>query len=658
MPLQVKVIRRESSLSLNNMGCIDLRLIQNLSKRVRIGDRTGLERSLEAADEDEVHALKEQLRACRKQTLTVLAFHPAVQKCRKKIEKFSKNKTIVALANIERGRNVSYIAADGKLLQQDKISLASEDRKAGISSGDKLYVFTPDSNASVRWAVLNCHDYSHVNLLQKLQDEEIELLVVITHNAAQKLYWEYARADVHRLFCFVVIANAGELGGSAVFAPFRRTGKEKNAALNLASQIFGATGQTEIDVNLSLDIGYLRSLRQTYAENGYASEVDGADISPISPPQRFLKTDDGCEAGPIASIDVKTVFLAWNSVNPRVAFCQLASLPLKVYTDNAYRLDRDTPSALRLRGGLDAKLRELELRCVQEDKNEAWELAEQEEKIKGKAGIRKKQEKIPKKGVGTLDFLVFPEVFIPRSYIPKLQAFSNKNNTIIVAGVDYPASENANECLIIAPHVEPTAYRKITRSQYDACGIDKKSPRLMLKRGNKLLRFENGQGATFGVLICYDFSHLELMAAINLDNGKTKPLDFLMVVSHNPSGDLYRYCCISDAHRFYQHTLMCNVAEYGGSGIFAPTREAGTRRVLCEVGKGIEAIGMRRLDLAGQRAARTVSDEYLHKGLYMRKPGLYQHTLVFSEEENRAWRTPPRHPPGTTNLQIECGASP
>jgi predicted amidohydrolase len=616
MPLQVKVIRRQSSLALNSMGCIDLRLIQNLSKRIRIGDRAGLERSLVAADEDEVRALKDQLRACRKQTLTVLAFHPAVQKCREKIEKFSKNKTIVALANIERGRNVSYIAADGKLLQQDKISLASEDRKAGISSGDKLYVFTPDSNASVRWAVLNCHDYSHINLLQKLQNEEIELLVVVTHNAAQKLYWEYARADVHRLFCFVVIANAGELGGSAVFAPFRRTGKEKNAALNLASQIFGATGQTELDVNVSLDIGYLRSLRQTFTENGYASEVDGADISPISPPQRFLKTDDNKQAGPVTGIAVETVNLEWNSVNPRVAFCQLASLPLKVYTDNAYHLDLDPPSSQRLRVGLDAKLLELKQRCVQEDGNEAWAFGEQQVKAEGK-----------------LDFLIFPEVYIPRSYIPTLQAFSNDNNTIVVAGVDYPENEIANECLIIAPNVEPAAYRKITRSQYDACGIDKKSARLELKRGDKLLRFENKDGASFGVLICYDFSHLELMAAINLDNGKTKPLDFLMVVSHNPSGDLYRYCCISDAHRFYQHILMCNVAEYGGSGIFAPTREAGTRRVLCEVGKGIEAIGMRRLDLAGQRAARAASDEDLHKGLYMRKPGLYQHTIVFSEEE-------------------------
>lgn len=85
-----------------------------------------------------------------------MAYDPAVATCKEEIRHRSDNKTIVALAGVQKGKNVSYIACDTRLFEQCKISLASEDRKDKVSSGDELYIFE-SKHGSVSWAVLNCH---------------------------------------------------------------------------------------------------------------------------------------------------------------------------------------------------------------------------------------------------------------------------------------------------------------------------------------------------------------------------------------------------------------------------------------------------------------------------------------------------------------------
>jgi predicted amidohydrolase len=612
---QVKITRKKSRLSLNDDGYVELRLIQNLSRRARLGERSGLGRPTTKASQEEVSSLKAQLAQSRVGTLTVMAYDPAVAACKEEIRQRSENKTIIALAGVQKGKNVSYIASDTKLVEQSKISLASEDRKDKVSSGDELYIFE-SNHGSVSWAVLNCHDYSHADLVRKLQDERIELLVVVAYNAAHKLYLEYAYADMHRLFCFIVIANIGEMGGSGVFAPFRSIGREKNARLSAGGQLFATHGTSAVDVDVPLDIGLLRSLRQKYSEEGYTAQVTGSEIDPIAPPQSFLKTGDGQAVGLLTAAAVRRKQLEWNSFNPQVAFCQLDSLSMDTYLETGYRLDgAETPALLNsLRG----KLAELEQRFAFKN---------------------------PRPEVGPTvpgpDFIVFPEVYIPRDFIPDLQDFSDRNYTIVIAGMAYPKDKNVNDCLVIVPRTMRRGakrqliytYRKLSRSQYDA-QRPKHKGRMQLTRGARLLRFENSGGRRFGVLICYDVSHFELVHQINTDGGQ-EPLDLLFVVSHNPFGDLYRYCCMADAHRFYQHIVMCNVAAYGGSGVFAPTRGPGTRRVLAEVGKGVEAIGLVKMDLTGQRNARAASEEKLHEGSFMRKPGIFQRRIVFIESKKK-----------------------
>jgi len=139
------------------------------------------------------------------------------------------------------------------------------------------------------------------------------------------------------------------------------------------------------------------------------------------------------------------------------------------------------------------------------------------------------------------------------------------------------------------------------------------------------LRFVHPGLGTFGVLICYDLSHFEILWAINHGQHRD-PVDILFVVANNPDGKLYRACCLADCHRFYQYIALCNVAKYGRSGIFGPLRTAGERQVLLDAGAGGEAVVAAEVDLAGLRAARAATDEDLDRGRhsFRKKPGVFQ----------------------------------
>lgn len=306
------------------------------------------------------------------------------------------------------------------------------------------------------------------------------------------------------------------------------------------------------------------------------------------------------EAGPPRIDNVLDVPTDWNLTEPRVALSQLRHMgadAYDVYYETMYRI-RQRPACGAFEYLLLFKLLELEARCRQ----------------LGEA-----------KSNSLLDLLVLPEVFVPRSFLPTLQGFSNRMGAIIVAGIDYPdggEEENANECVIIRPYQRPFEYRKITRSQYDACRSEN-GDRMPMCRGSNLVRFVNEYGRGFGVLICYDFSHFDLPWNLNL-SGRETPLDLIVVVAHNPFGDLYRACCIADSHRFYQYIVMSNVSKFGGSGIFAPSRRLGARQVLMEAGKEVETISLTELDLDGLISSRQMRDQELHGGLFMRRPGVFQ----------------------------------
>lgn len=602
--MNLTIVKQESSLSAGETGEISLQLVQSSVGAPLVGERNaiGEAQRLPAASEADVENCRKILSSGSSESLTVLSYHPGILGIKDELAHLAMDRTIVALGGSKSNQqDVTFIASKGKLLEQPKISLSSEDRINGISKGNYLYLFSKsvDQPELVSWAVLNCHDYTDVRLLRALQDAQVELVVVVAYNPASRLFWKYAIADMHRLFSYIAIANVAEFGGSGVFAPFRRIGRQKHAQISAAGQLFGSRGNAEFAVNVALDIEELRLLRSEFSTAGFESRALQRSVeteyTPMVPSEHFLHTFDRGPGAPVLNQEsVIEKEIDWNSNGTRIAVAQLNHLD--VYVESRYRI-RNHPSCADFEQLLDVQLLELETRCRALGATQSGSL---------------------------LDFLVLPEVFVPRTYIHELQRFSKRLGATIVAGVDYPGTsltENANECIVICPDGNQHVYRKITRSQYDAVSIDA-AGRMKMERGGELFRFRNADGYSFGVLICYDFSHLDLVEKINIANGR-EPLHVLMVIAHNPFGELYRSCCIADAHRFYQYVVMSNVAKYGGSGVFAPCRTAGSRQVLAEAGKNVETIALLELDLPSLRVARHAADSELRTGTFMRKPGLF-----------------------------------
>lgn len=589
---------------------LPVRLFQDKAEQPLLGDRDALRRVQHPDGALVQHAatFADRLSRTQPEELSVLSFHEGAAGNLARLKDLSGTRSIVTLGGIDAGgRNLTLIATGGAVIEQAKMSLASEDDAEGVVSGDELNVFHNDhDSATVRWAVLNCHDYTHADIVARLLEQRIELLIVVTLNTATQLYWEYAAADVHRLFCFVVIVNAAELGGSAAFVPFRRIGNQPNAGFRTAGQIFSTRGPVETTALVELDVRELRRLRAEYGEVGLAGpkNMNSAAYAPLAPSEHFMSSHDR-GAGPPPVSNIVDVELDWDGDDPLVAVVQLDSMPAGDYVACRYRL------------------RNLDL-----VEGRAGEVARFEEGIRLRLEALDRQLPEPLPGRARLDFLVFPEVFVSRGFAEEeIVRFCRKNRTIAICGVDYPGTredENRNSAWVVNGEGVVASYDKITRSQYDAQGDGR---RMAMKRGDTLYRFVNERKHAFGVLICYDFSHFDLVHRINLE-GRETPLDVLFVIAHNPSGELYRTCCVADSHRFYQHVILCNVATYGGSGVLAPVRAEGARQSLMAAGSRNETIAVTRLKLVAQRAARNSTDAFLHgeakrKGVMMRRPGIF-----------------------------------
>ncbi|UQE03541.1 hypothetical protein [Bradyrhizobium japonicum] len=606
MPFRVDL--QHSSLSAEPGGFLKVHILQMKAGLPLEGRRHELERAQGPfGTQEDVQACRALVEQTLPNALNVISYHRGMIGCVPELQELSRSRTIVTLAGIEDWTrngtltNDAFIAMQGRLQRHTKISLSSEDQQGKVCAGDELRIFSPAVNEnSVCWAVLNCHDYTHADIIAALLKHQIEILVVVTYNTATRLYWEYAVSDIHRLFCYIVIVNVGELGGSGVFAPFRRIGRERNASIGAGGQVFATRGPSEIGATIELDLCELRRLRETFRNKGFEADYEAhEDIGPITavvPSEHFMTTVDR-QAGVPPVHAVRNIRTTWGAKKIRVAVAQLNSMAVQDYVETRYRI-RNHENCKAFLEVLDLHLSSLKRRC-------------------------KLLERMP--SGAHLDMLVLPEVFVPRPYLKKLQRLCNELGTTAICGIDYPdggEETNANECAILRPRKKPVYYRKITRSQYDAWRTPE-AERMPLNRGDTLYRFVNADGHGFGVLICYDFSHFDLIHKINLQK-RTEPLDALFVVAHNPFGILYRSCCIADAHRFYQYVIMSNVSTFGGSGVFAPQRTSGARQTIVEIGKGTEAIALAELDLRSLREARNADDNALHKGNFIRRPGLFQ----------------------------------
>lgn len=522
--------------------------------------------------------------------------------------------------------SIAVFVPHEKEIMIDKIAFTAEDHKLDkdnkLQRGEHIHVIESPFG---RIALLNCFDYTHADFLYKLADQNIDILIILAFNPASQLFNQYAIADMHRLFCFVIISNIANYGGSGVFAPFRRIGR-KFHGVTLGGVLSLEKGPNVAYLKVPLELGSLRKIREILREEGsIESKKEKLDdfLPPILPPETFLGESQKCYKdildlpNSLKIVDLKDRGYIPSMKNGRLSIgvAHLRGMEIEDYLENYYHIS-SSKNIVYFENYIKCHLKRL-----------YKQLKDKEE---------------------TLDFLVFPEVFMPLGLLPELEKFSNEFNTIIISGVEYDQQttkpvvpEDAfgvNRCFIYIPTTTETGeretkrfeYIKLTRSQYDAQTPPKEKDgpigQFKMKTGEEVIRFSHPDIGQFGVLICYDFSHLDILQKINREATMFPP-EILFVPAYNPDSNLYESCCMADCHRFYQYIVMCNVAQYGGSGVFGPLKNKGARQILLKAGIMAEGISVVSIDIQKLREARTTNDLMLKDNFpnYQKKPGIFDY---------------------------------
>lgn len=118
----------------------------------------------------------------------------------------------------------SYVA-----FEQDKHYPAAKEKRDLEQSN--VYKYYPGRNLFIfyskrfsNFAILTCSDFLSLKLRLKLQ-EEIQTVFVPAQNLDMTTYNHIAESSIRDLHCFAVICNNQEMGGSFVYAPFRKPHK-------------------------------------------------------------------------------------------------------------------------------------------------------------------------------------------------------------------------------------------------------------------------------------------------------------------------------------------------------------------------------------------------------------------------------------------------
>ncbi|MBI2305142.1 MAG: class II aldolase/adducin family protein [Chloroflexi bacterium] len=172
-------------------------------------------------------------------------------------------------------------------------------------------------------------------------------------------------------------------------------------------------------------------------------------------------------------------------------------------------------------------------------------------------------QRLQKEEAGML--LVFPEYAFPESteINSALQEAAQKNTAIIVAGFEPgPKNEPVNKCRVYFPTGEHYDQIKLHLSpkeeQYE------KIVAAHAKCGKELQVFVNTPIGDFAVLVCYDFTSVELLPMLW---GK---VDHLIIPCRNEATSTFQTLAGALAYSMYAHYIICNYPDHGESYVTGP----------------------------------------------------------------------------------------
>lgn len=180
--------------------------------------------------------------------------------------------------------------------------------------------------------------------------------------------------------------------------------------------------------------------------------------------------------------------------------------------------------------------------------------------------------------------IIFPELTMIPEFLPIIERFSLLNNAYIISGSFY--KQNRNICKIITPFHGSFTQEKIQQSKYEL--VEK------LMSNNEIMIFQNTRIGSFAVIICLDFTDINLIAPLR---GK---IDYLIVIACNPSHVLFNDLSKAFTATLSSYIIYANATKpkgskipkdkYGRSGLYGPFKSGSIQlkahfepRMICDM---------------------------------------------------------------------------
>lgn len=201
------------------------------------------------------------------------------------------------------------------------------------------------------------------------------------------------------------------------------------------------------------------------------------------------------------------------------------------------------------------------------------------------------------------DLIVFPELSVHQDDQDLLKRLADKSQSMVFAGLVFKDHEDklVNVARWFIPDYKDGARQWIIRDQGKAFPTDQEKPLGVegFRPCQQLIEVQDGRGEYYVLsgAICYDATDLNLAADLK---GIT---DLFIVAAHNK--DVRTFDAMAGAlnYHMYQHVVVVNKGEFGGSTIQAPYKESFERLVAHSHGTNQISISIADLDLGAFKRA-------------------------------------------------------
>ncbi len=183
------------------------------------------------------------------------------------------------------------------------------------------------------------------------------------------------------------------------------------------------------------------------------------------------------------------------------------------------------------------------------------------------------------------DFILLPEVTIPRGYERTLETMTEELQCITIGGLDFETDDKTadarNAALMIVPKIwreKRLGKRTVSRRIYKTYGAESEVECLSahgreFKGETRVPIFTDPLCGSFAVAICFDIMDLQRLAIYR------SQVQHLFVVAHNQDLTTFRHVAEAASRQVFCNVVICNTGAFGGSLAIAPYRDSSKRTI-------------------------------------------------------------------------------